>query len=574
MNIHKRFAIHFFMQLILVFTIFFCILVTLWAIIGFLMMNDELSRDLSKADSSFFKGMITIQKDNVVFDDELKELAKKQKGWLLLLTPDGKVIGSYNAPQNIPARFSQNELATLLLHNQDTTVEYTYWKLEEMDTRAKWLLFGRNNDERKILNEVKATVDWENQQLHLSPATCQWLDHHRFWVQFISSTGKVVDSYGNSKMKKTYSFQDLIDLANNNDDSINLYYHEETNQAIILGSNDSSPVFNGNENQKSILHIFLTVIVVLILLLILGTFWYASKFGAPLITIMKWIGNLGKGMYEQPLDLHRRPIMLNKKGKLKRSYRLYKDLIGTLSQLTETLKENELQRQKGIQTREEWISGLSHDLKTPLSSIAGYAQMLKSENYSWSEKETREFGKIIAEKSTYMMELLEDLTLTYRLKNNGLPITKETVDINEFIRRTLIHFINDPANKEKNFIFHPYEGTLLASVDPKWFQRVLDNLIANAIKYNPAGTTIKVSLSPIEQHLIVITIEDDGIGMDKETLGKLFQRYYRGTNTKESGSGTGLGMAITKQLIQLHGGSINVKSEPDNGTTVRIMLPV
>lgn len=200
--------------------------------------------------------------------------------------------------------------------------------------------------------------------------------------------------------------------------------------------------------------------------------------------------------------------------------------------------------------------------------------MLKSENYSWSEKETREFGKIIAEKSTYMMELLEDLTLTYRLKNNGLPITKETVDINEFIRRTLIHFINDPANKEKNFIFHPYEGTLLASVDPKWFQRVLDNLIANAIKYNPAGTTIKVSLSPIEQHLIVITIEDDGIGMDKETLGKLFQRYYRGTNTKESGSGTGLGMAITKQLIQLHGGSINVKSEPDNGTTVRIMLPV
>mgnify|MGYP000932160775 FL=1 len=72
----------------------------------------------------------------------------------------------------------------------------------------------------------------------------------------------------------------------------------------------------------------------------------------------------------------------------------------------------------------------------------------------------------------------------------------------------------------------------------------------------------------------MITIKDDGIGMDKETLGKLFQRYYRGTNTKESGSGTGLGMAITKQLIQLHDGSINVKSEPEKGTILRIILPI
>ena len=88
----------------------------------------------------------------------------------------------------------------------------------------------------------------------------------------------------------------------------------------------------------------------------------------------------------------------------------------------------------------------------------------------------------------------------------------------------------------------------------------MDNLIANAIKYNPSGTTITVSISPIEQHLLSIKIEDDGVGMDNETLDKLFYRYYRGTNTSDSGSGTGLGMAITKQLVQLHGGSINVKS--------------
>ncbi|WP_347239816.1 sensor histidine kinase [Polycladospora coralii] len=111
-------------------------------------------------------------------------------------------------------------------------------------------------------------------------------------------------------------------------------------------------------------------------------------------------------------------------------------------------------------------------------------------------------------------------------------------------------------------------------MDSKWFQRVIDNLLENAVKYNPSGTTITVSISLIEQHLIKITIEDNGIGMDKETLDKLFQRYYRGTNTSDSGNGTGLGMAITKQLVQLHGGSINVKSTPQKGTTVRIIFPL
>ena len=293
-----------------------------------------------------------------------------------------------------------------------------------------------------------------------------------------------------------------------------------------------------------------------------------------MITMMKWIQNLGSGLYEQPLDIHQRPVMINKKGKLKRKYRLYKDLIATLAQLTETLQLHETQRRKITQTREEWITGLSHDLKTPLSSISGYAQMLESKDYDWTEEETREFAGIIAEKSTYMMNLLEDLTLTFRLKNQALPLVKEEVDINEFIRRTIIHFINDPTTSDMKFIFQPHNETIFASIDPKWFQRIMDNLIANAVKYNPSGTTITVSISTIEEHLLIITIKDDGIGMDNETIGKLFHRYYRGTNTSDSDSGTGLGMAITKQLVHLHGGSINVKSTLQKGTTVRIILPI
>lgn len=538
-------------------------------------MNDEVTQDLSKADSTFFTDKITIQDEKVTFDHKLKKLAINQNGWFLVLTEKGDVIGSYNVPDQVPTHFKKSEIAALMLQNGSVPIEYTHWELDETDQQSILLLFGRQNTESIMLNKIKADVDWKNHHLNLPTPTLQQLDEEKAWVQLIHSTGKVVDEYGTNKQPSTYSIQDLLTLSAEENDSIAAYFHPETEQTIIVGINDSNSASTLEENLfKTISNRIFFLFVVLLILLVMGTFWYAHKFGVPLITMIKWIQNLGGGLYEQPHDLHQHPIILNKKGKLKRKYRMYKELITTLIQLTETLQQNETERRKMTQTREEWISGISHDLKTPMSSIAGYAQMLESKDYLWSEKETREFAGIIVEKSTYMMELLEDLTLSYRLKNRALPIVKEDVDINEFIRRTIIHFINNPSNNHMEFIFQPHNRTALASIDPKWFQRVIDNLLANAIKHNPSGTTITVSISPIEQHLMTITIEDDGIGMNKETLDKLFQRYYRGTNTSDSSSGTGLGMAITKQLVQLHGGSINVKSTPQKGTTVRIIFPV
>lgn len=570
LNIHKRFILQFFIQLVLVFILFFFTLMAVWAFTGFSIMDHEATQDLSKMDSESISDKVSIKGKKVTFDEELTKLAANQDGWFLVLTKKGEVIGSFNAPEQAPAHFTESEMASLLLQKDAAETTYAHWSLDN-----GVLLFGKENIEISLLNDVKEGAAWQNQQLNLSEAAVQQFKENKAWVQLISYTGEVVDGYGKGEKSDAYSIQDLQTLAKSKDDSVAAYFDEETKQVLLVGVNPSSSMTKLQESLiDTISNGFIVIFVMVILMLIFGTFWYANKFGVPLLTLMKWIQNLGAGKYEQPLDLHQRPIMLNKKGKLKRKYRLYKDLIKTLSHLTETLHQNETDRKKMTQTREEWISGLSHDLKTPLSSIAGYAQMLESEDYVWTKTETREFAGTIAEKSTYMMELLEDLMLSYRLKNQALPIAKEAVDINEFIRRTIIHFINDPANNDKEFIFRPHDETVIASIDHKWFQRVIDNLLANAVKYNPAGTKIIVTISLIEQHLMTITIEDDGIGMDKETLDKLFQRYYRGTNTSESSNGTGLGMAITKQLIQLHGGSINVKSAPQKGTIVRLIFPI
>ncbi|CAM3990587.1 sensor histidine kinase [Mesobacillus zeae] len=574
MNIHKRFVVQFFFQLTIVFILFFFLVLSFWGIIGFTIMNEEPSHDLSKAESYYFEDKITVKKNKAIFDDDLKQDAKKQEGWFLVITEKGKVIGSFRTPKQLPAQFSESELAALTLQPRSLSTEYTFWELKKSGQKPMLLVFGKENIPFILLNKVKPDVDWKEQQLALSPAALQLIKEENGWVRLVSSNGKIIDHFGEEKKTGKYSKKELLSLAKDEQNSTAAYHDDETKLTIITGIDDSilsSSLEDGVTNAAK--NSFLIIIALLFLFLLLGTFWYARKFGVPLLTMMKWIQNLGSGIYEQPVDLQQQPLLQNKKGKLKRKYRLYKDLIATLTVLTETLRHNESQQRKMAKTREEWISGLSHDLKTPLSSISGFAQMMESDTYSWTEAEKKEFAGIIAEKSSYMMELLEDLTLTYRLSNQALPISKEKVDMNEFIRRTIIHFVNDPANSEKEFTFQPYEGSVFASVDPKWFQRIIDNLIGNAVKFNPAGTAITVSTSLIEQHLIVIKIEDDGIGMDNETVNKLFQRYYRGTNTSESGSGTGLGMAITKQLVEVHGGSINVKSTLKEGTVFRILLP-
>ncbi|WP_071458871.1 sensor histidine kinase [Bacillus massilinigeriensis] len=569
MNIHKRFVVQFFLQLTIVFLLFFFLLLLFAIFMGFTLTEEEMTNDLSLAEDYYLRNKITIKSNKAIFDEELKQAARTQQAWFLIIDEKGEVIGSFDAPKEVPSYFSKSELAALTLQPRSSSTEYTFWDLDFDGQKPMLAVLGKVNEPLRLMEIIKPHVDWVNHRLSLSPATQQLIQEKGGWVHLIAPNGRVLDSYGKKKGK--YSNKEWLALKQNGSTA---YFHAETKLTVMTGIN--GPTLSSRIDAKMIDTLktsFFIALALLFLFLLMGTFWYARKFGIPLITMMKWIQNLGSGIYEQPVDHQNQSLLQNKNGNLKRKYRLYKDLIAKLTALTETLQQNEKEQKKIAKTREEWISGLSHDLKTPLSSISGFAQMLESDNYSWTEDERKEFAEIIAEKSSYMMELLEDLTLTYRLSNHALPICKERVDLNEFMRRSIITFINDPANSGKEFLFQPAEVPIFAYIDPKWFQRIIDNLINNAVKYNPDGTKITISLTQVEQHLIVIKIEDDGIGMDTETVNKLFQRYYRGTNTSESGAGTGLGMAITKQLVEIHEGSINVKSKPREGTVFRIILP-
>ena len=570
MNLHKRFMVQFFIQLFLLSLIFLIGMLVVWAMIGFSISEDEIQTDLAQADSSYFTNRIEIENDKHILKGNLEELAESQNGWLILLNANGSVLDSFNTPEALPARFNVSDFADSLWGSSEQQRQYTYWEIEFLDEDPLLLLYGKNNVAEEVLGAAMPAIDWQQENLNLSLEARDKLEAENAWMQLLSPEGEVLDSYGKEEDNAAYTMQQLGELNAENQSIASLTNVESGLTAVSGIENLPSTAWETTFSNRNLFLFALTSLI----LLACGTFWYARKFGAPLLVMMQWIENLGNGKYEQPTNDKNTSLIISKKGKIKRKYRLYKDLVRTLEQLTETLHLHQKQQKTLERTREDWISGLSHDLKTPLSSISGYAQMLESPDYDWSAQETREFASIMNEKSSYMMELLEELTLTFRLKNQALPLAKEPLDINEFIRRIVIGFINAPTNQEQQFTFVAAPKSIRATIDPKWFQRIIDNLIANAVKYNPPGTEIKISVSAIEQHLFVVLIEDDGKGMEPEILDKLFDRYYRGTNTHETSTGTGLGLAITKQLVQLHNGSIHIESVPDRGTAVRVIVPV
>ena len=286
----------------------------------------------------------------------------------------------------------------------------------------------------------------------------------------------------------------------------------------------------------------------------------SKRFTRPIWHFLKQIQLLSTSNYT---ILHDAKLKTN--GKLKRPYHLYTDIDEALVTLTNTLETNERQLVQIDQMREDWIVGLSHDLKTPLSSIYGYSKMLNDPKYNWTEEKRTRFLQTIIDKSSYMEKLIKDLNLSYQLKNGGLVFQPHTVNLITFTEEFLLH------TDWQSVQFSSSSQEIFAAIDELYFTRILTNLLSNAKKYTQPDTPISLHLEESNSR-ISIRIKDNGDGIPQEELEQLFNRYYRGTSTTDSIEGTGLGLAITKQLIELHNGKIDIQSN-STGTIVTILLP-
>ena len=214
------------------------------------------------------------------------------------------------------------------------------------------------------------------------------------------------------------------------------------------------------------------------------------------------------------------------------------------------------EREKNIQRRNLLLSDIAHDLKTPITAVSGYAQAL-NEGIVTSPEKQQEYLQTICRKSMQMSQLITVLFDYVKLDSEGFELKKEKVDLAEFLREISADMYSDIENARMDFCVELPEKKCYAMVDKGQLSRAIVNLFSNAIKHNPEGT--KISISMMEKSDWEICIGDNGNAIDGEVLEHLFEPFVMGDESRNSRAGSGLGLSITSKIIEMHGGKIWVE---------------
>ena len=252
---------------------------------------------------------------------------------------------------------------------------------------------------------------------------------------------------------------------------------------------------------------------------------------------------------------------------------IFSEIYGALNKMDIEIRNSDKVQEETDRVRNEWITNITHDLKTPLSPIKGYAELL-TENSETDRETMQKYGEIILKNVNHTEKLINDLKLTYQLDSGAMPFNPQSINLVRYMKELVIDIVNDPAFKDRNIEFQSNVQELEICIDTDLFRRAMNNLIINALTHNPSETKVTISIDVNSEKEVCVYISDNGTGMSEEEQAELFNRYYRGTNTKEKPEGSGLGLAIAKQIINLHNGNIYVKSILNEGTQFIVILPL
>lgn len=424
---------------------------------------------------------------------------------------------------------------------------------------------GNDTTPEEFAREFENKINLDNNYVTITEEGKKALKENNAWIQILDENGKVMYDYQTpAGVKEKYTPSEIVQMYKyqevNADTTVYVGEKKEAanNYSYFIGIENSSlnryVISYDNRDILQTLKVWYMIVIIDILIALLIGYLFSKRLTKPLQTLIYGIKKLANKDY-----------VVNYKAK-----GVYKDVFHNINYLSSQLTANERERKKLELMREEWIGNITHDIKTPLASIQGYAELIKDQDYNISLKEIREYAEIIEHKSLYIKELMDDLNISTRLKNKALSLNKKTVNIVALLRNMVIDILNDPQYSNLKIIFHVKEENIPMEVDDILFRRAINNLIYNAIVHNDEHVTIDVSVEQNEQ--IYIKIADNGKGIKEEELDRIFDRYYRGTNTGEAHKGSGLGMAISKDIIKAHDGELVISSVIGHGTTIDIKM--
>lgn len=248
-----------------------------------------------------------------------------------------------------------------------------------------------------------------------------------------------------------------------------------------------------------------------------------------------------------------------------------KILADNINSISQKLKERTIEERKAQKTKNDLITNVSHDLRTPLTSIMGYLEIIDNDKYE-DELRLRYYANIAYEKAKSLSLLINDLFELTKMQNNTIKLNKNNINLVELLGQVTAYFEYQfkKANMESRVRFS--EDKLIVNGDGEKLVRVFENLLSNAIKYGQEGYYVDI-VTRAEEEWAVVQVINYGQSIPSVDLPYIFDRFYRIEKSRNSNiGGSGLGLAITKNIVELHGGNISAYSDNDQ-TIFEVKLP-
>ncbi len=391
---------------------------------------------------------------------------------------------------------------------------------------------------------------------HLTAAgeLAEMLEENHAWAMVLDDTGTVIfQSRLPEELPRRYTTADVAKFSRWYLGDYPVYVQEHPQGLLVVGGEKGSQAkyyFSVNESYVrkllvGLAAVFLTNIIVVVLLI-----WKNTRHIEKAVTpILRGIETVSSG---QPINLPEK---------------------GELAEINRQLNRAGAFIAKKDSARADWISGVSHDVRTPLSVILGFAGQL--EDNQTLPASAREQASYIRKQGERLRSLISDLNLTSKLEYSMQPLRMEKVYLVELARQVVCEFLDGGLEARYQIVFDSSQESETASVmgDEALLKRALYNLIQNSVIHNPKGCVISVSVARNETGITVM-VSDDGIGVSTEKLEKLRATTNHLENTDERlNLRHGLGVLLVRQIVEAHHGTVEIESAPQNGYQTVLVFP-
>ena len=413
------------------------------------------------------------------------------------------------------------------------------------------LFFQERESDKNTLQywvqEIDRYIDYTHEFV-VDEEALQMLKKYNSWIQILDKEGAV--EY--SRYVPDIFYQGLSDLKllNNhlmseNISGYTLYAMELPGYpgfSVLIGCDSEvarkNPITLEDDEDVLFLKCALVFLGIMLVVITYAAFHYSRKIAAPVSKVLQNIEYISEG----------------KSVEVENKENLFQSVFLKLQKLQNRLQENE-------SMRNVWISNVSHDIKTPLSTIKGYAELLNSGEMELDKEEVKSFAAEILKSEESIEGLVSDLSISHRLAEGKMSLKKSEISLKEVLSEAVAMARGHYHETAK--ITVKCEEDVRLFCDKQLLVRSVMNIICNAFIHNDRDVHVEVAAVVVGED-VTITITDDGKGMSEKELEHIFERYYRGTNS-ENAQGSGLGLAIAKEVLEAHGGGIKAQVLPQGG---------